>query len=134
MDRRMAGYDAWITRGPPEPVEREKLRCAHCAGYLTDRALRKIEEQHFSWCDGKASFFEDTHDEGVLAIIGEEFRGEKVKRAFPPLCKQDDGEIKPEDTAEHEHEAHWFADPWGFSTRYIRMCRACGARNEEVEV
>lgn len=137
MDRQMsARLDASITRDPPEPEERDRLQCVHCAGFLEDRALRKIEEQQFSWCDGKVSIFEDEHDEGVLAIIGEEHRGEKFKRVFPPICFQggEGAEIRPEEAAGYAHAAHWYADEWGFSTRYVRMCKRCGARNEEIEV
>jgi len=146
MDRAMTSrLDAWITRDPPEPEEREPLHCSACGQFLPEQPGRKIEEQSFSRCSGRASVYEEEHGEGVLAIIGDEFRGKTFQRAFPPPCGTKDGkgdmadaasaeEINPHETEEWEHEPHWFPEPYGFATRYVRVCKGCGTSSFRAEV
>lgn len=136
----MRGYDAWITRGPPEYEERPPLRCASCGRFLKEEPDGGREYVRVRRCDGQPRVFEDTHDESVLAIIGEEYRGKKFTTAYPPDCggkepsheqTGDGGEIHPNEVESYRHEPHFWADPYEWYAAAVRTC-VCGATNEDA--
>ena len=132
--------DRYLTREPPEPPEYELLRCASCGRFLSTEADATREFVTLHRCDGEAHVIEQTHDEAVLAIIGEEHRGETYTMAYPPACGgktasheqqgSDAFEIKPDEAEEYRHAPHFFADPWGGYQAAVRVC-VCGCANED---
>lgn len=142
----MRGYDAWVTREPPwMDYEPPVYRCSHCGSFLKAEAEGEREFMQIHMCDGKPKVIECKYgetdaDEGILAIIGEEYRGKGYRLGYAPACGTKegshdlsyDGEIDPEKADEWEHEPHWYADPYGYTALALRTCGRCGHLNEEV--
>ena len=134
-------YDQWITRDPPCYEEPEPLHCSSCGRFLRIEPDFTRDLCAVGWCDGQPSVHECEHDEGVLRIIGDEFRGTTYKVAYPPPCcsrdgkqenwNMDDHEINPDQAGEWKHAPHSFEPQWGSCTVQVRVC-ACGHFNEEV--
>ena len=133
-------YDAWVTRDPPCYEEPEPLHCSSCGRFLRIEPDFTREFCAVDWCDGKPSVYENEHDEAVLRIIGEEYRGKTYRVAYPPPCCSRDGkpeswhrhdhEIGPEEVEEWRHTPHFFESQWGSGWVQVRVC-ACGHANEE---
>lgn len=139
MDRQTARrLDNYITREPPEPPEPPV--CDECGEELPDEPVQRIEQHVFDHCDGAPSIIECEHEEGVLAIIGEEFRDKTFKVAYAPACGTKDGsgygeqtEINVDEAPEWTHDPHFYEEPMGFSTTYVRRCPN-GHTNKETVV
>jgi hypothetical protein len=118
------------------------LNCGHCGGFLKRDAEATREWDVILLCDGKPSRIEQTHDDAVLAIIGEEHRGETFTICYPAACGSRDGkpgdysdggeEISEADLDAHTHAPHWFRDAWGQQQVALRTCARCGTVNEET--
>lgn len=139
----MRGYDAWVTREPDYgPDEPPVYRCSHCGGFLAQQPEAQRQFTTLRHCNGKAHVIDGcTHDEGVLAIIGEEYRHTTFSVAYAPECggktaehhqQGDEGEIAVADAPSYEHEPHFYEEPYGSPCCEIRTCKKCGHINEEV--
>ena len=133
-----AGYDAYVTRDPYfeyEPPESD-FHCSACGRFLTDEPTYTREWQMVHRCDGEPKVLDcvyggSAHDEGLIEILGEEFRGKSYRLGYPPKCKQAEGEheIDPDKADEHRHAPHFFGDPYGWHHVQVRVC-GCGHENE----
>lgn len=143
MDRRAAAaLDRYLTRSPyddcDEPVQ---PKCCVCGVFLPAEPSYKVEADAVRHCDGQPLVFEEEQqDDAVLAIIGEEHRGEKYTLAYAPACGTKEGgpgncggdqsEIHPDEADEWKHEPHTFPDPWGSGTTLVWICSR-GHKTEE---
>jgi hypothetical protein len=146
MDRQTsAALDRWITRDPPyDDGERVQLKCLACGRFLKEQEDGLREWVAVEHCSGEAKVLDCVYgavasDEGILQIIGEEFRGTSYQIAYPPVCgsmkgsnhRTFDGDIAPEAAPKWTHEPHFFADDFGYQQVAIRVC-VCGHANEEA--
>jgi len=148
MDTR--ALDAYLTRAPYwyDDGEPPIYRCIECSGFLSNQPDEKREVITKVWCDGKphvitCQYNDGTH-EGILAIIGEEFREKTYEYATSPTCGTKEGgesgsdlgstEIRSEDAPEWNHSPHWTYSPFGCYFVNVRHCRKCGHANEEREI
>jgi hypothetical protein len=139
LDR--AALDRWITREPPEcDDERAPLRCSGCGKFLKQEPDGIHDQVNLRHCDGQPSVWQETHDEGVLAIIGDEFRDKPFARAAAPHCGGKtvshvcggQHEISPDEVEAYRHEPHFFEDDAFYDTRSeVRICAHCGTINLE---
>jgi hypothetical protein len=121
-------YDAWATREPPEP--QEPPECSECGEYVLPEPFKRIEHRTYERCDGEPKVIETTHDEGVLAIIGEDRRDDVVVIAYTPVCGHKDGsdvarpeeEIPPLFAEDWKHEPHWYTPEHGQVTTSYYKC------------
>lgn len=145
LDR--AALDRYITREPywMEEEERPARHCTKCGRFLKDEPEGGRSWVQISRCNGEAKvltchYGENSSDEGILQILGEEYRGKEYKLAYPPECGTKegsihadfDGDIRPEDAPSYKHDPHFFVeDPWCYQETEIRTC-VCGHINEEA--
>jgi hypothetical protein len=139
----MRGYDAWVTREPPEPPE--PPTCSECEEDLPEQAYKKVEERVFERCDGQPAASEYRYDdgshEGLLEIIGEEYRDKTYTVHYSPVCGHKTAEewggyqeeISEGEAESYKHEAHWFTPPMACSTTYHYRCPN-GHENQDVQV
>jgi hypothetical protein len=138
----LRGYDAWVTREPPEPAEPPVYRCCGCGGFLPEKADGEREYVTVHRCDGQPKVLTgQRHEESVLAIIGEEHRDDTFTICYPPPCggktvtHEPDGdrsEIREDEVESYRHEPHFFmADGYDHYAAAVRVCRRCGCSNED---
>lgn len=138
-------YDAWATREPPEPPEPPVCSEEGCEEELLAQAYRKVETAIYEWCDGQPTKSEYRYDdgshEGLLEIIGEEYRDKTYAVAYSPVCGNKKAEefgsyqeeISESEMDEWRHEGHWYVEPMGVSTTYHYRCPN-GHENQDTQV
>ena len=115
----MRGYDRWLSTPPEvdEPV------CPACGEYLDEdqEPVGSVVQEEFAPCDGQVVRVvghsgESESDEALLAIIGEEYRGQEYVAEYAP-CSEWAGEIV-------DHEPHVEVISVHESTQW--HCASCG--------
>lgn len=140
MDRRTAAaLDRYLTREPPEPPE--PVECSECGEEVPDEPIRKVEQVEYVRCDGKPKVLENqTHDEGVLSVIGQQHADDTFTVAYTAECGLKEGgehgsygeEVSPTLVEEYTHEPHWFTPPFGVLTTIYRRCPNGHEHREDV--
>lgn len=103
-----------------DPLEIPQLRCNQCKGFLPSKIERVEHGQKVQHCDGKITSYECEYDEGLINILGEEYRGKTYKIYYS--C---DGDEVDENTKDHEpHDI--LISLW---TKEFRTCKRCGFVN-----
>lgn len=107
----------WIAEG-------NRYHCEVCGSFLRFQSDEEIQWEECINCDGKARkhthvYGEYEQDEGILAIIGEEFRGQKYDIYYYPCGIEGNG---------NPHEPHKEILAVGVTEK--RKCRNCGYVNE----
>lgn len=142
----MQGYDAWVTREPdylfdkPLPLP----RCSTCGEFMQEQPEGFREWVTLERCSGEPKVIECKYgdvasDEGLLRILGEEYRGKSYRVAYAAACGSMngsnhatyDGEIAPDVASEWKHAPHWFVAEWGYQRVAVRTCSR-GHVNEEA--
>lgn len=102
--------------GPPE---QSQPQCNLCHSFLPFKAERIEHGEHTKPCDGKIVSYECEYNEGLISILGEDYRGKTYKIYYS--C---DGEVG-ENTKDHEPHNVFMYD-W---SKEIRTCKRCGHVN-----
>jgi hypothetical protein len=103
--------------GSPEIPQ---LRCNQCNGFLPTKVERVEHGQNSQHCDGKIKSYECEYNEGLINILGEEYRGKTYKIYYS--C---DGDEVDENTKDHlPHDI--LVSLW---SKEFRTCKKCGHEN-----
>lgn len=117
----LSSYDAWVTREPPDYEPPPQPHCSHCGGFLPRRPDMSVPFEQGFECSGEVRIHHEPYTEGLVAILGEEYRG-KTYEIQVSDCGIDQG----------PHAPHREVVAAGvFETR---ICKRCGHRNETSEL
>jgi hypothetical protein len=117
----LRGYDAWLTTDrsldwepPPHP------KCGHCGAFLPLKPTRVENKADVLHCDGVDHTSPEEYSEGLIAILGEEYRSKTYDVHYSD-CGLDVGPHEPHDEVQHAWaEIH-------------RTCTKCGHDDVEVD-
>lgn len=117
----MRGYDAWLTTDrsldyepPPQP------KCARCGSFLPWKVERVENKEDVLRCDGTVRVHPQEYDDGLVAILGDEYRGKTYDVAVSD-CGIDTTPHAPHDEVQYAwSELH-------------RTCKRCGHDDVTVD-
>ncbi len=114
----LSRYDAWVTREPDVWEPPPPLHCSGCGAFLPRAVERSEVKDDLLVCDGSETIHREPYTKGLIAILGEEYRGQSYAVSVS-ACGT---EIGP-------HAAHTEVQ-WSWVENH-RTCRRCGADNLE---
>lgn len=122
-DRQFArAHDAYLDPdryfGGRGDSERDR-HCSKCGGFLAERPDRTVDWEESDACDGSAVTVSQEYSEGLVAVLGDEYRGQTYD-LLVSACGVDVG----------PHEPHLEVLAAGVTEH--RTCARCGHDNEEV--
>lgn len=125
-----AYYDGWewfiapgcSLRDIESLSEIPQLRCNQCKSFIQFQAERIEQKQTVYPCNGKITLHECEYSEGLINILGEEYRNKTYK-----VYHSCDGEVS-ENTPDHEPH-NIVTNEW---TIEFRTCKHCGLVNQKV--